>query len=71
MEQGDQERKAKRRLAAILAADISGYSRLMGLDEEGTLRVLKDHREAPRSVDCGASRAHRQDDRRWHARRIC
>jgi adenylate cyclase len=26
-----------RRLAAILAADVAGYSRLMGMDEEGTL----------------------------------
>ncbi|MBZ6077543.1 SUMF1/EgtB/PvdO family nonheme iron enzyme [Microvirga puerhi] len=33
-----------RRLAAILAADISGYSRLMGADEEGTLARLKRHR---------------------------
>jgi adenylate cyclase len=31
----------KRRLAAILAADIAGYSRLMGADEEGTLARLK------------------------------
>src|SRR3954471_7102943 len=30
----------KRRLAAILAADAVGYSRMMGIDEEGTLRVL-------------------------------
>jgi adenylate cyclase len=30
-----------RRLAAILAADIAGYSRLMGADEEGTLERLK------------------------------
>jgi len=30
-----------RRLAAILAADVAGYSRLMGADEEGTLQVLK------------------------------
>ena len=30
-----------RRLAAILAADIAGYSRLMGADEEGTLAALK------------------------------
>ncbi len=30
-----------RRLAAILAADIAGYSRLMGADEEGTLGALK------------------------------
>ena len=33
-----------RRLSAILAADVAGYSRLMGLDEEGTLAQLKNHR---------------------------
>jgi adenylate cyclase len=33
-----------RRLAAILAADVAGYSRLMGTDEEGTLTRLKAHR---------------------------
>ena len=33
-----------RRLAAILAADVAGYSRLMGMDEEGTLERLKAHR---------------------------
>src|SRR5437899_234457 len=32
---------ATRRLAAILAADVAGYSRLMGADEEGTLVALK------------------------------
>ena len=32
---------AIRRLAAILAADVAGYSRLMGVDEEGTLEQLK------------------------------
>src|SRR5215468_8566192 len=32
---------ATRRLAAILAADVAGYSRLMGEDEEGTLERLK------------------------------
>ena len=32
---------ATRRLAAILAADVAGYSRLMGVDEEGTLERLK------------------------------
>ncbi len=31
----------ERKLAAILAADIVGYSRLMGVDEIGTLRALK------------------------------
>jgi adenylate cyclase len=35
---------ATRRLAAILAADVAGYSRLMGIDEEGTLERLKAHR---------------------------
>ncbi len=34
----------KRRLAAILAADVAGYSRLMGVDEVGVLRSLKAHR---------------------------
>ena len=33
-----------RHLAAILAADVAGYSRLMGSDEEGTLAKLKEHR---------------------------
>ena len=33
-----------RRLAAIMAADVAGYSRLMGADEEGTLARLKAHR---------------------------
>jgi adenylate cyclase len=32
--------QVERRLAAILAADVAGYSRLMGADEEGTLRTL-------------------------------
>src|SRR4029077_16846105 len=35
---------ATRRLAAILAADVAGYSLLMGADEEGTLDRLKAHR---------------------------
>src|SRR5262245_4674398 len=34
----------ERRLAAILAADVAGYTRLMGADEEGTLDRLKAHR---------------------------
>ncbi len=36
--------KPQRRLAAILAADVAGYSRLMGEDEEGTLALLTAHR---------------------------
>src|SRR6478752_4357436 len=35
---------ASRRLSAILAADVAGYSRLVGVDEEGTLERLKAHR---------------------------
>jgi len=38
--------RAERRLTAILAADVAGYSRLMGADEEGTLAQLKAHRRA-------------------------
>jgi adenylate cyclase len=38
------EERAQRRLAAILAADVAGYSRLMSADEEGTLAQLKAHR---------------------------
>jgi adenylate cyclase len=36
--------RVDRRLAAILAADVASYSRLMGADEEGTLAQLTDHR---------------------------
>jgi class 3 adenylate cyclase/pimeloyl-ACP methyl ester carboxylesterase len=38
------EGTVERRLAAILAADVAGYSRLMGHDEVATLRALKAHR---------------------------
>ena len=37
--------REQRRLAAILAADVVGYSRLMGLDESGTLARLQEHRK--------------------------
>ena len=37
------ERRDKRRLAAILSADVVGYSRLMGANESGTLAALKAH----------------------------
>src|SRR5215468_6477882 len=36
--------RVERRLTAILAADVAGYSRLMGADEEETLARLKAHR---------------------------
>jgi adenylate cyclase len=38
------EQRVERRLAAVLAADVAGYSRLMGADEEGTLARLNAHR---------------------------
>ena len=40
------EARAERRLAAILATDVAGYSRLMGADEEGTLANLKAMRKS-------------------------
>ena len=42
------EKRVERRLAAILAADVAGYSRLMGSDEDGTLSCdgLSRHDEA-------------------------
>jgi len=46
----------QRRLAAILAADVVGYSRLMGADEIGTLNSLKSHRRE--LFDCGISEHH-------------
>jgi TolB-like protein len=39
------EQRVERRLAAIMAGDVAGYSRLMSADEEGTLRQLKAHRK--------------------------
>src|SRR6516165_10378775 len=40
----ERQNRVERRLAAILAADVVGYSRLMGLDEVGTAQVLREHR---------------------------
>jgi adenylate cyclase len=45
---GDREgvlAEERRRLAAIVAADVAGYSRLMGADEEATIAALRDHRQ--------------------------
>ncbi len=39
------EQDVTRKLVAILAADVVGYSRLMGEDEEGTLATLRTYRE--------------------------
>ena len=39
--------RVERRLVAILAADVAGYSRLTGIDEVRTAHVLREHRAAP------------------------
>ena len=44
---------AARRLAAILAADVVGYSRLMSEDEAGTARAVGEHRDAARPIVTG------------------
>ena len=44
---------AARRLAAILAVDVVGYSRLMGEDEVGTARAVREHRDAARPFVAG------------------
>ena len=51
------------RLAAILAADVVGYSRLMGEDEAGTARAVGERREAARP---NVAR-HAYVDARYHA----
>jgi TolB-like protein len=43
----------QRRLAAILAADVAGYSRLMGADEAGTALALREHRAAVDAIAVG------------------
>ena len=40
------EDRIPRRLAAIMAVDVVGYSRLMGEDEAGTAAAVRAHREA-------------------------
>ena len=44
-----------RRLAAILAADIVGYSRLVEADEQRTLAAIRAVRAESRSIRCSAS----------------
>jgi TolB-like protein/class 3 adenylate cyclase len=44
---------ATRRLAAIMAVDVVGYSRLMGEDEAGTAHSVREHREAARPIVAG------------------
>ena len=44
---------AARRLAAILAADVVGYSRLMGQDEAGTAKAVREGHEASTPIVAG------------------
>src|ERR1700722_8514339 len=44
---------AARKLAAIMAVDVVGYSRLMGEDEAGTARAVREHRDAARPIVAG------------------
>src|SRR5262252_2846940 len=48
-----QQSRIERRLAAILAADVAGYSRLMGTDEAGTAKALREHRAAVDPIVAG------------------
>jgi len=61
------EERVERRLAVILAADVSGYSRLMG---RHTVAAPGASPRADRPKDRQPQRAHRQDDRRWHSDRV-
>jgi hypothetical protein len=47
--------REQRKLAAILAADVVGYSRLMGRDESGTLARLREHRKERLELEAAAS----------------
>ena len=46
---------AARRLAAILAVDVVGYSRLMGGGEPGTAQAVREHREAAHPITLNAN----------------
>jgi two-component system phosphate regulon response regulator OmpR len=55
----DREATPARRIAAILAADVAGYSRLVGDDEEGTLAAISTASRVDRSEDRRAPWPHR------------
>ena len=64
------EDRIERRLTAILAAEVAGYSRLVGEDEEGTLAPRRRAARTDRPGHRQAQGAHRQDDRRRSPRRV-
>ena len=47
--------EVKRKLTAILSADVKGYSRLMGEDEKGTVRTLNAYKEVMTGPDSASS----------------
>jgi hypothetical protein len=62
---------ATRRLAAILAADVAGYSRLIGADEAGTLKAFKAIKSELLDPSIAShNRSARQNDGRWLPRRV-
>jgi len=60
-----------RKLAAILAADVVGYSRLMGIDEEGTLAQLRGHRHPGPAWGKPSGRSLRQTQRKFAVKISC
>src|SRR6516164_4516806 len=62
-----QPARVGRRLAAIVAADVVGYSRLMGLDEVGTARTLRARRLSGKAVGIARRSAvvHRRPCEDW------
>lgn len=68
------ERRVERRLAAILAADVVGYSRLMGQDEVGTLVRLRTHRRElidPKIVVTASWSSSQALSKQWLASSLC
>jgi pimeloyl-ACP methyl ester carboxylesterase len=72
------ETRVERRLAAILAADVAGYSRLMSADEGGTLSALQAHRREQPKVTVPTLVMHKREDQvqpfeagRERGRRMC
>ena len=60
-----------RKLAAVMAADVAGYSRLMGMDEEGTLSAMNALAcRHCRTMHSSASRPDLQESWRWLSGRV-
>ena len=64
------EGPVERRLAAILAADVVGYSAMMERAEEATFSRWAAQAGRNRACPCSAQRSSHQNDRRRHPRRV-